>query len=258
MAINLQQFKSKMDQYGGPARTNLFVVELQAANSNFMPTSDLRFFCKTVTLPSVTLETFDHKPSGIGMMQSMPIGITNDPVECIFMLDSQHRIISFFHEWMQNILNYDMSNGALSANLRDPTHMPYEINYKKGNSGYSMRMTITMFSNSLANSVYTCVLDDVFPKQVGSVNLSWEENDTPATLPISFSYSHMKMSGTQPSTATNNAANGLGQLQYITSQNNIGQTITQATNNIGVIGQSTLDSLTNTQPFSLTSNMIRT
>lgn len=249
MSFNIQEFKSKMDQYGGPARTNLFTVQLAASNSSFTPNADLRFFCKTVALPSVSLETLDIKPNNIGMSQSMPTGITNDAVECIFMLDSNHQILSFFHEWMQNIVNYDMSNGSLAPNARDNQHMPYEINYKKGSSGYSMRMVISMYSSTNAQNYYECVLDDVYPKQVGSLNLSWEENDTPATLPVSFSYSSMKMSGTNSGSASNAA----GPLQYFTTESNIGQMFTQ----IPQLTQNAIDNLAKIQPFSLASRLIR-
>jgi len=231
MAFNIQEFKSRMDRYGGPARTNLFMVELAAPNdSNVpMPSRDLRFFCKTATIPSITIETTDYKPNNIGLSQSMPTGISNDAVECVFMLDSNHQVLSFFHEWMQNIVNYDTSNGLFSPNARDADQLPYEINYKKGANGYSMRMIIKMFSVHDSSLIYECVLENAYPKTVGSLSLSWEENDTPATLPVSFSYSEMKMSGTRPSNNALASPRGVGGVDFFTS---VGETVQTISTNL--------------------------
>lgn len=223
MVFNIQEFKSKMNQYGGPALTNLFVVELYSSNSDFVPNGDIRFFCKTASLPSLTFDSIDYKPNTIGIPQAMPTGMGSDPIECVFMLDSDHKIMSFFHEWGQNIFNYDVSNGLYAPNSRDQDQLPYELGYKKGPSGYSMRMSIKHFSPHNPESYYECILEDVYPKTIGGINLSWEENDTPATLPVSFSYSSFKMSATSTGPIENARSRGFGYLDDFASIGQRGQ-----------------------------------
>lgn len=232
MTFNIQEFKAKMNQYGGPALTNLFVVEFFASNSNFVPNADLRFFCKTATLPSLTFDTTDYKPNTIGISQSMPTGIGSDPVECIFMLDSNHQILSFFHEWGQNIVNYDTSSGLFAPNARDQDQLPYEVGYKRGPSGYSMRMTIKYFSSFDPNSYYECILENAYPKTIGGINLSWEDNNTPATLPVSFSYDSFKMDATRAGPIENDRSRGFGYLDEFASLGGRGQAINSLNNSL--------------------------
>lgn len=206
-----------MDRYGGPARQNLFVVELSPTNSEFIPVNDLRFFCKTVSVPGINLNVAEYKPYGFGLDQAMPMGLNKDPLTCIFMLDSNHRVLSFFHEWMQSIVNYDTSRGINAPSGSDPDHLPYEIGYKKD---FSVRMTIRIFSSSDRDVFYECVLDGVYPIQVSPLEMSWESNNTISTLPVTFSYSDIKMQGTRAGEVLNNFSRSIG---YIDRFNSIGR-----------------------------------
>jgi hypothetical protein len=251
--MNINEFKAKMDEYGGPARNNIFVVELYATNSDYMTSSDLRMFCKTAVMPGIEATTMEYKPNNIGLSQQMPTGVTTTPVSCIFMLDSQHQVLSFFHEWMQNIVNYDMSGGSLAPNARDAEQLPYEIGYKKD---YSMRMSIKMYSSHDKDSYYECILEDVFPTSIGSVELSWEANDQPATLAVAFSYSSVKMSGTNIGQIQNRYSRGIGILEYLTTLYAVGQTVSsiQKPNTV----QEAVNSLTKVNNvFSQVSNLIK-
>jgi hypothetical protein len=226
MAFNINEFKAKMDQYGGPARTNLFVVSIftnsiDRPTNQFMPDGDLRFFCQTATFPGINLTVTDYKPFTYGLKQSIPTGIEAEPVNCVFMLDSDHKVLSFFHEWMQRIVNYDVSAGNLSS---VDNQFPYEINYKKE---YTASMEIRFFSSDNPDNFYICTLNDVFPTQIGSLSLSWAENDQVATLPVNFSYSSMRMQAARVGTPTERLSRGTGYLQQMTSIGGLGQSIVQ-------------------------------
>lgn len=193
MPFNINTFKSKIDQFGGLARSNVFEVEFVAMRANGFPnviqngTSlaglDLKFFCQTVTFPGLNVEVFDYRPNNNDMARSMPRVIGHTDLECVFMVDDQHKIVEFFHTWMRVIANY----------TDDPfgSQLPYELGYK---SDYATSMVIRMYSkspvnNQVGNTYYECRLMDVYPIQVGAITLEWAMNDSYVTLPISFSYS---------------------------------------------------------------------
>jgi hypothetical protein len=193
MAFNINEFKTKMDKYGGPAKTNLFQVVLTGSiDGTVVPAGDLVFFCQTVQIPGINFNLIENRPQGIGLPQSFPISYNTDPLNCIFILDSNHQILSFFHLWMQNIINFDTSRGLFAANAKDPEHFPHEINYR---DDYEMTMQINYYGTS--GTLYTVTLEGIYPSQIGSLNLSWDANDQIATLPVNFSYNEIKFEATR-------------------------------------------------------------
>jgi hypothetical protein len=227
MTFNINDFKAKINQYGGLARTSFFVVSIFEKNidrpsNQYMPSGDLRFFCKSVNMPSINLAVTDFKPQGFGMAHTMPIGINSDPLSCIFILDSDHKVLSFFHEWIQRVVNYDLSGGAFSS-VDDK--YPYEIGYKKE---YALDMEIRFYSTHDENAFYLCTLKDVYPTQIGSINLSWEENNSLASLPVSFSYSEIRMQAAITGSPAERFSRGTGYLQYLNTVGGYGQSIEQS------------------------------
>lgn len=191
MAFDINSFKSKLNLYGGPAKTNLFEVSLTGSiDSQTIPPGDLVFFCKTVQIPGINFTLLENKPQGVGLPQSFPMGYTSEQLNCIFILDTRHYVLSFFHLWMQNIINYD-TNNLFAANALDPEHFPHEINYK---SDYEMDMTIRYYGQD--EQPYTIILRGVYPSQISSINLSWDENDQIANLPVNFSYKEIQFQAT--------------------------------------------------------------
>lgn len=188
-------------------------------DTDYIKDGDLRMFCKAANIPALTVHTLDYKPQGHGLPTQMPTSVAADGFECLFMLDSSHQVLSFFHDWVQAIVNYDTSNGLFAPNGRDPEQLPYEIGYK---SDYGMTMRVRMFSTHDPLSYYTCVLTGVFPTHVGAVEMSWENNDGYAILPVSFAFSEIKMSGTKVGPIQSYVARGLGLLEFIQS---VGSTV---------------------------------
>ena len=208
MTFSIDAFKSAMDRYGGPARNNIFSVQFSslqtgsAWETSEFNSRDLMFFCKAVTLPGISLSVFDYRPTNIEMPQSVPFAMNHEQLECVFIVEDQHKVYSYFHNWMQQIINYNtdgLSGGAVQSPSNDTNYyqMPYELGYKKD---YVQTMTIRKYSKSptLNNDNYTCSIYGVYPTSIGSTTLSWDENDTYTVLPVSFSYTSFIMSGVTP------------------------------------------------------------
>ena len=245
MAFNINEFKSVMDKYGGPAKNNLFVVTLNPPYGqdqrfrgrrkvDYIPFSDMRFFCREINLPAVNVNTFAHQSNSIGIAQNMPINLSTPSINATFMLDSEHRVISFFHSWMQEIINYDTIGGRLSTVNGD--HMPFEIGYK---DDYACVMEIDHYKTNaqgiadadgrLASNteIYHYTLEGVYPTEVSGRSLSWIPDDNVATLGVNFTASKFSFSGSTAGTPNSDLSRGAGVLEVLKSVGYTGQTVQQ-------------------------------
>lgn len=224
MAFNISDFKSSMDKFGGPARNSLFEVQI----SNF-PVSrssatarDLTFFCKNVAIPGLSIGLASYEAVG-KQRQMFPTALNPEPVQAIFMLDSNHQILSFFHSWAQRIVNYSTAGGNFSE---VNGALPFEIGYK---NDYVCRITIKAYSNDYLTTgkYYETVLDGAFPGLMGDVDLAWENNDSYSTLPVSFQYDRIQFSGERFGSPTSRNSRGNGLLGLLDAVGDFGQLIGQ-------------------------------
>jgi hypothetical protein len=192
VAFNISNFKAVMDKHGGPARTSLFEVEIAGKQNlqSIISNDDLRFFCQSISVPGINIETTPYKPTGIGFPESMPMNTTPDALNCVFMLDSNHKVITFFHRWISSVVNVSASKGDTTAGL--PRH---QIEYKSNYMAPSM--TVRHYSTSDPFRSYQYVFYGVYPTQVSAIDLAWATKDTPATVTVNFSYSKIEYSGFQ-------------------------------------------------------------
>jgi hypothetical protein len=218
--MNIGDFKAVMNKYGGVARPNTFMVDITATGSEHVEDSDLRFFCKTAAVPGFNFSTSNYRPYSIGPDYSIASGLQHEPLSCVFILDSNHAILSFFHTWAQKIVNYNTSNGMLSS---VDNMYPYELGYKEN---YTVSMRIRFFNAHDPQSYYEVELDGVWPTSIGQVSLNWEENDSYATIPITFSYDGIKFSSTLRGSPTErySRSNGvIGRIAELASAQSIRQ-----------------------------------
>jgi hypothetical protein len=227
MAFNINEFKSVMNKYGGPVRKNLYLVEISAlpvANDG-MSVRDLRFFCQSAVIPGLNYSVSDYFPNGFGVRQSIPTVSQPDPFNAVFMLDSDHMVLRFFHQWMQAVINYNYADGPLS---QVGNQLPFEIGYK---SDYAAKITIKHFStnsNGEFEGYYQYDLFDVFPTQISGVDVAWSDNDSFATATVNFSYSHIAFSGSVKGSPTERFSRGTGLLELINSIGLSAQYISQS------------------------------
>lgn len=202
MAFSIDAFKAALEKQGGLSRLNVFEVRFsRSAVSGGSATPpwvgsgfdnrDLKFFCQTAVMPSIGVDVFSHRPNNIDLPQSIPYAIAKHDLECVFMIDDNHQVLDYFHNWMRNVVNF--SSRGMQAPSTSSEHLVYEIGYKKE---YTQNMDIIMYSRSprgVGASGYICRLSGVYPVQLGQLNLSWNANDEYGTLPVSFSYESFDM-----------------------------------------------------------------
>lgn len=226
MAFNISEFKARVDRYGGIAKKNLFVADVifnGRGSSIDVPNfneSDLRFFCKTASIPGLNIAVQDYRPNGFGLPQSVPISLQPDQMNLVFMLDSDHKILNFFHRWMQKVVNYDVSKGLFSS-VND--QLPYEMGYR---NEYVSTIRLAYYSNDGSN-YYEYILYDAFPTQMSAIDVSWDDNDSYSTLTVNFAYSGMKVSGAIEGNPTSRGSRGNGLLEFINTVGATSQLINQ-------------------------------
>ena len=212
--FNINEFRSVMNKYGGPAKSNLFVVSLGGLafqpgkrKIEFMPEADLRFFCSEVTIPSLNINSASYTPNTIGIPESMPLNFSTVGISCTFMLDSEHRVISFFHSWMQEIINYNNINTGSFSQING-NQLPFEIGYK---DDYVCNMEINHFktnSDGTIDNAYKYSFVNVFPTEVGGANLSWAPNDSIQILSVNFNASGFTFTASEPGTVSSDLSRG--------------------------------------------------
>ena len=185
MAFRINEFKTQMDWFGGPARGSLFqvIITPPAGLKTRASSRYLTFFCKNASIPGMTLNSASNDQVA-QKVKMMPQSINLEPVQCIFMLDSDHQILSFFHSWMQQIVNFGTQGGAYSEVAGK---LPYEVGYKED---YACSITIRQYSTNhdVSGQYYEVILDNAFPLAIGDIDLAWDSQDSFSVLSVSFQY----------------------------------------------------------------------
>lgn len=204
MSFKISDFKATMDRFGGPARLNLFEVIITRPflepNSKIEGGNQLSFFCNSVNFPGISVE--NGSMTNVGQLAtSFPIRMTPAPITANFMLDSNHNVLSFFHNWLQRVMNFSTKGGTfggIDAQGDGVGQLPYELGYK---DEYACRMTIRHYSTESvgkegANAkFYEVNLDNIYPYLIGDLALAWDSNDQFATMPVTFAYDQIHYSG---------------------------------------------------------------
>ena len=224
MAFRINEFKTQMDWFGGPSRGSLFEVQITRPNNvkSRANSRDLIFFCKNATIPGITFNAATFEAVG-QKAKMMPMTVNIEPVQAVFMLDSDHQVLSFFHSWAQNIVNFGTQGGAFSE---VDGKLPYEVGYK---DDYSCRITIRQYSTNydVSGQYYEVILDNAFPIQIGDVDLAWENNDSFSVIPVSFQYDRIQFTGERIGSPSARFGRGNGLLGLINSLGAVGQLIGQ-------------------------------
>lgn len=218
--FNIADFRGRLSKRMGVSKTNLFMVDIDVIGDQVFADGDLRFFCSGAQLPGLNVSTTDYKPRSFGLAEAMPTGITLEQASFIFMVDSKLDVMKFFHQWNQKVIN--TNDRSLLSEVSGS--LPYEMGYK---DEYSGQMTIRWFTDNDFQNSMEFVLRGVFPTGIGSINLSWADNDQYAQLPVAFGCSSFSSSFQINGTSTGPTNRGTGLIELLTSIQKYGQAIGQ-------------------------------
>jgi hypothetical protein len=209
MAFSITEFNSHINKHG-VSKQNIFVVTITlppklSSIENYIPTRDLTFLCRQVTLPGFDVNAPMIYPQSLGVGERRAIGINDfEVVPMVFMMDSNFNVLKFFHRWMQSVVNYDTKAGY-NSQLPGTTQAVYQVGYKKD---YAATITIEVYSgNSPFGGKYTYVLKNAYPVNIGSVLENWEDTNTIMTLNVGISFDGLDVDGTTRGEVSSNPFN---------------------------------------------------
>lgn len=224
MTFNISNFSSQINKHGLSVN-NLFVAKI------FLPfglrfiedkldTNSLTFFCRAVNLPSISIDGTQIQTRSIGPTELRPNKLDFPDLSTIFMVDSNYGVLKFFQQWMQQIVNYDVSAGYRSASPGGL--LPYEVGYP---DDYECSIEITAYSGHQEDKFYTYKFYRAFPSRVNDIELAWDNNAEILTLPVTFSYSELKVDATDRGTVLGQINRAGGPLGFLASLDRYGSAI---------------------------------
>lgn len=183
-------------QKNGVLKNNRYLVSFSAPqylkNETNMERLTLR--CDAVQIPGMTFATIDGSSRfGYGATESNPYGVIFDDAVLTFLLDSKADVHHFFHRWTNSIVNYTArGQSAMKDRLGTVANMyTYEVGYK---DKYSTDITITVYNDAATDKtspgtpVMEVKLFRAYPKNLPSLDMSWNNSNDLLRLPITFSY----------------------------------------------------------------------
>lgn len=189
--FNIANFRSQIDRLNGPARTTLFRVEIQIpssiGNDTKISRETLTFLTAAVNFPAVRMTTHPIQRYGIGPQEDMPTGFVTNSCDLQILGDADGEVLRFLRAWSRGIVEYQSTRGGVETNKTISNMIPFHVNYKKN---YETQITISLFDVT-GNQTYRVSLTKAFPKDLGSVYLSWANSDQIMYIPVSFSYFDM-------------------------------------------------------------------
>ena len=221
MAFNIQEFNSAISRHG-LSKDNLFLVNITPPksmrnNEGIIP--DLRFFCRSVTLPEFAVTTTAYQTQGFGAITRRPTAMTFPVLPTVFMVDSNFGVLKFFHKWMQLQINYDTSGGPMSS---VDGQLPFEMGYK---SDYASTVEVIVYSYGSESITYRYVMSGAYPIQVGNITEAWSNGGEVMTLPVGFTYDEIKVTGADTGSVIDGRGGVNGLLSYLSTINTFTQAI---------------------------------
>lgn len=180
--FDINEFKSALETRG-VLPTNLFLVSIYPIGYNVsgsmareqLTTNALSFFCMQTDLPGLDLGVEENIVHGTGPVERFPHTALFGDIALSFIGDAKGNIMSFFHNWLNNIVNFDYSKNHSNF---------YRVAYKET---YTCTIEILVF-NQQSDVILKYQLYEAFPYKVNQVQLSWAEQNGMMNIGTSFYY----------------------------------------------------------------------
>lgn len=216
--FDIEEFKSAIGTRG-VLPTNLFLVTITpplsseistAMNRETLDSRSLSFFCMKTSLPGVDLALEANMPLGTGPVENFPHRAIFTDIELQFIGDAKGQILSFFHNWLNTIVNFDdrRTNGKF-----------YRVAYK---DSYVCNINITVFDHQ-SDKILEYNLLDAFPYRINQIDMDWNNTNSMMNIGVNFQY---KTWATDRIPISNAASSfGLSNIQKLMKLGTIAQTI---------------------------------
>lgn len=151
--------------------------------------------CEAASLPSMSFMTRDFYRAGYGSSEAIAYNTNFEPVNFSFLVDSQAEVYTFFYNWMNSIVNFNISKGYGTVNTIGGKPLKgYEVGYK---DDYVTKMIILMY-NEARDQIIEVTLHDAFPMSISEVGLSWGQTDELMKINVPVKYRDFSIETVDP------------------------------------------------------------
>lgn len=174
MAFNISEFAAQGLPLGG-ARPAYFRVIINTPNGVPNIGGRIAVTCKAATLPASTLSVIPVRYFGREVQFAGTR--TFAPWQVSILIDEDFQTRQAFEVW-SNLINSHEGNLRGSAMLN--------------NSSYRTTATVTQLGKT-GNTLRTYEFVNIFPSDIGQVELSWDNGDAIEEFPVVLSYDYWKI-----------------------------------------------------------------
>ena len=179
--FSIDEFMSRVDNLGGPAKSNKFSVEVTKPRSmlSSVTADTINFLAKSASLPGKALATTNYRHGGQYDLV-VPYETTQEPVTIKIMNTGNHTPRIFWNDWFNHIQNMNTYN------------MEY---YEK----FIGTVVISHYRDDDENidpskAAYQVTLHEAYPKTMSAIEVGWEAGEF-QDFDIDIQYSWWTASG---------------------------------------------------------------
>ena len=179
--FSIDNFMARVDNLGGPAKSNKFSVEVHPPESMKKKelAGSLNFLAKSVSFPAKTLAMTEYRYGGKFSL-SVPYETTLEPVTIKVMNTNNQSPRIFWNQWFNHIQNFKTYN------------MQY---YEKFVGTVAIHMYLDDQEDiNPSKSSYHVTLHEAFPKGMSAIEVGWENTEF-QDFDVDIQYSWWTMSG---------------------------------------------------------------
>ena len=198
----ISQFKSQLR--GGGARPNLFEVDITLGpNNNYWADKgqdDFQFLCKATSMPTQTIGSVDVPFRG--RILKVAGDRTFEPWSVTVINDENFSIRKSFEAWGEAINGMEGGSGIVAPS----DYMASGTIKQLGRTDIATRETgsPTKTTGDGNNVLYSYKVQDIWPSEIGSIDLSYESSDAIEEFTVTFQVQYMTINPAA-GTATGNA-----------------------------------------------------
>jgi hypothetical protein len=179
--FSIDEFMARVDNLGGPVKSNKFSVEVTKPRSmlSSVTADTINFLAMNVSLPGKTLATTEYRYGGQFSL-SVPYEITLEPVTIKVMNTGNHTPRIFWNDWFNHIQNMTTYN------------MQY---YEKFVGTVELHQYLDEAETiDPSNASYSVTLFEAYPKGMSAIEVGWENAEL-QDFEIDMQYSWWTASG---------------------------------------------------------------
>jgi len=192
MAFDIIDFKANALKRNGILPKNRFVFSFTSPVS--VPSNigerDLRYYCHSISLPGRSIELGSHKRYGVGFVEKNVLNGSIQDFQVSFLADGKGDVIGLFDTWFQ----YMTGSKQHLDNKDDMFTVPYRDEIVT-----NATLEIYDYTNK---SVKVYGMKEIFPVSIGDVQLSWEDQNSFYTVPVTFNVFNMQLNAEASQSST--------------------------------------------------------